>query len=300
MRMQAVVGLLVAGLCMACGDDYLVSATGGGGTGGVSVGGNATGGAGGVATGGTATGGVGGLEEPFKRGIVALQSDRYIEAGQARVDSTVAVSFWEYVRKPTCDVQEFGDCSLIDSCLLPELVPRPAGTLTMEGALISPITMMPNATGGYDALPVDAVLDGPLFLGGEMVTATALGDQVPAFALTVTAPERTTLTSPVVSTPIPTASDLTVTWTPIAGRLSFSLDAQNLPALRCDWDGSTGQNTIPAEALSAFSGSDALLSVLGMACETSQLEDWDVSFCLKTHAVTPGEDLLQLAGVTLQ
>jgi hypothetical protein len=164
----------------------------------------------------------------------------------------------------SCIVQDLGSCE-IDWCdpMTAPVPPRPhAGELTVA-APGGTSTGAPAADGGYVATGSAS------WVGGESVTFTAEGGEVPGFTETLTGPaDLASIDEPAFGEPVTIALDqpLRVRWTGAAAEtvlvvVGYSAgDAQ--VQLRCFLPGSAGEGEVPAAALARLEPGNAQLSVL--------------------------------------
>jgi hypothetical protein len=132
---------------------------------------------------------------------------------------------------------------------------RSAGKLTFTGGSKS-VLLTPAADKTYAGTGGK----GALFTGGETLSLTAEGADVPPFTMTVTTPGKLTLTAPDVPAAGPLkvtrAKGLAATWSGTSrGEVVLYLDAASggdAHAVTCTFPASAGRGTIPADAFGAF------------------------------------------------
>jgi hypothetical protein len=139
-----------------------------------------------------------------------------------------------------------------------------AGQINVSGGMVD-LMITPGMDGTYPP----ATGTGLVYSGGETLNVTAAGDEVPAFAQSVTAPNTVTVSSPSVAAgtiAIDRAMDLAVTWTDgAAGEVIVRLTGFEMPmsggtrsvSLACTFDGAGGTGTVPASALGNLPGGGA-------------------------------------------
>jgi hypothetical protein len=175
--------------------------------------------------------------------------------------------------------------------------PRSAGVITVDGAKV-PITLTPAMpTPGYP--PFQSPM--PLWSGGETITVTAAGADVPAFTAHATAPARVTVTAPAAGMlTLPRSADLTVTWTNGgAGEVHLTLDADPSAPLQgssldCRFPSSAGTATVPSAALQLLPAGHAQLQIATGAPIDLQAGDYALQISVTSDAGYAG------AMVTLQ
>lgn len=148
-----------------------------------------------------------------------------------------------------CTVEIFGDGAS------PKETERSAGTLTFTG-LAKAVTLPPAVDKTYDGVNGS----GPLWTGGETITVTAAGADVPSFTTTLTAPSKLTLTAPALQAGTPLkvtrSAGLDAAWTGASsGDVVLYVDAasgSSAFSTTCAFPASAGKGTIPAAALADF------------------------------------------------
>lgn len=132
---------------------------------------------------------------------------------------------------------------------------RSAGKLTITGGARS-VVLTPAVDKTYPTADGKSAL----FTGGETLTLTAEGADVPAFTTTVVAPAKLTLTAPAVPASGPLgvarAKGVAATWSGTSrGEVVLYFDATNgdeAHAATCIFPASAGAGTVPPEAFAAF------------------------------------------------
>jgi len=130
-----------------------------------------------------------------------------------------------------------------------------AGTLTVAGDLFG---------GGVDLVETDGA---PSYnfqgkqttkslTAGDVLTASASGDEVPGFTAQLTVPANITLIAPQEPYVLPSGQDLTFTWSggESGAFVSVAFNAPLPVAAFCTFDATAGTGTIPYAALGGFTG----------------------------------------------
>jgi hypothetical protein len=133
-----------------------------------------------------------------------------------------------------------------------------AGIISIQGTK-RPVALAPLSNGSY---PLIQDKTQTFWSGGETVTFTALGDRVPAFVDTLTAPSQPTITSPALPAGqplvIPQQLALSVSWSgATSGTIAVTLTRQQTPlkyaTVTCELDAANGSGQLPAAALQEIS-----------------------------------------------
>jgi len=164
-----------------------------------------------------------------------------------------------------------------------------AGVITVSGGAM-PIMLTPQSGGGgYAAFHGTS----PLWSGGESITVSAAGGEVPAFAATTTAPGTATLTMPAARpTTIARGSDLMLSWNGSGiGLVEVLLSAASagMPAVEvhCRYPLAAGHGVVPAAILANLpAGSMGAMVMTTLTPQTvSAGSNWSVDVALETAAV---------------
>jgi hypothetical protein len=164
---------------------------------------------------------------------------------------------------PTCTPVRYGDC-IVDNCtnVDPNLPELSAGAITVSSPDAGVrIVASPTGETDYDSMPGDRA-----FGGGEALTVSTNGGDIPAFSvdlqapllLLVDQPTKPTLVPTTVAVAAPHTAPLTLTWTrgaPGVYMVAQGLAIQGFGGLgrvnaRCFFDSRAGTGTIPAAVLS--------------------------------------------------
>ena len=180
-----------------------------------------------------------------------------------------------------------------------------AGTISIAGGL-RPITL--DYDYGEDRYEDSgATAPEPAFNGGEMLTLSAAGDEVPMFDTTFAAPSHVTVTEPdfnaMGSFDVSLSNDLAIAWTGgTVEDVTALLDAEEgllrVMAL-CTWPASAGGGNIPTAVLGNFSaGMSGVLSINGTMTTTVQSGDWPITITITDAAATDSTMLTAFGGVS--
>jgi hypothetical protein len=175
-----------------------------------------------------------------------------------------------------------------------------AGTITISGAAQA-VTMMPTASTTYDTF----MTANPLFAGGEMITFTATGADVPGFTKTITAPTKATITSPAKpssSSPylmISRSQDFSVSWTGGgSGLVQVALNSsQAEQRVFCRFDASAGTGKIPSAALATLATGTGGFAMASIAHSVFETGDFAIEASAYFNAVWP--DAAIVSGPTM-
>ena len=133
-----------------------------------------------------------------------------------------------------------------------------AGIISIQGTK-RPVALAPLSNGSYPRIQDDTQT---FWSGNETVTFTALGDRVPAFADTLTAPSQPTITTPALPSGqplvIPQQLALSVSWSgATSGTIAITLTRAQTPlkyaTVTCELDAANGSGELPSAALQAIS-----------------------------------------------
>lgn len=249
---------------------------------------------------------------PTKGGRVSGSSAAYLEAGAKRSESTFGAAFAR-----AANVAPLGACArsvAADRCTIltcddaggaPSNAAPAAGTITVRVAART-VTLAPADDHTYPAFedPTTA-----FWSGGETLSIDASGGEVPPFSGTVVAPPSITVTAPdlppgVGRVLVDRASDLPVTWAPIAGdagpstievTISGAGTASARAVVTCSFDASAGSAAIPAKALAGIQAGEASLSIATRRATRVIAGDWAVELQADTYASAP--DGRRFAGI---
>lgn len=191
------------------------------------------------------------LAPPPSYGLVMLMSNN--APAQSFVASNVS-AFFDTVTSSTssCVTTTMGVC-LAFQCTGPSTSTRvhhSAGALHVAGGAF-PVALTPAADSSYTA----RMSTSALWSGGEQLTITGAGAEVPAFTASVTAPAAPRISAPLAggaTTPtIVRAQDLGVTWSGgTVGTVDFSVnDSGGKTTINCHFPVAAGAGTVPAALL---------------------------------------------------
>jgi hypothetical protein len=187
------------------------------------------------------------------------------------------------------NTQRIGPCDLATCTTTPP--PAVSAGVIMITGTTQAITMMPTATKTYDTFMVA----NPLFNGGESVTFTAAGADVPAFTKTITAPTKATITAPPkpsASSPflnIPRGQDFSVSWSGGGtGLVQVALNSNNADQrLFCRFEANAGTGKVPAAALATLPQGNGGFAMASIAHNVFETGDWAIEASAYFNAVWP-------------
>lgn len=277
------------------------SGTGGGsGTGGVSGSGGTGGGSGGGAGG---DGGSGGNSNFYQGGYISLMQSVVTVSGTEYASYSFAAGFSRGEidgSGSACDIHEDGPCRVTDCTTQPSDAGTPtyetvgAGTIQVLGAN-QPLSLTPDSGGSYTAITGQE----RLWSGGETLTVSASGGEVPAFQETLFAATPVTLSSPSLPAPgtpmtLSTSGPLHVAWSggmggTVTAMLTRSITGATTRSvmLMCTFPATDGAGTVPASAMAAIpAGPDGTFQVLGGDTKTIEPSGWTITLQEYVPAVT--------------
>ena len=203
-----------------------------------------------------------------------------------------------------CPEQAFGDCVFVSCTPRRPADPLPApdsGVISIAGGA-APVSLSPLADGTYDIVTQST----SLWSGGETLTVSSTGGDVPAFEGEVGAPMRVTVTSPttdVADWSLARDADLTVTWTGgAAGEvvvLFGTMATEDPNEVECHFRANAGQGLVPAAALEMLPAGDGYFSMASRNVTPLGAGTWSVRVKAESDAVTGGGALVQ-GSVTLR
>jgi hypothetical protein len=277
MRLFAPCAFLVGLVALGCGVDASNPSSSEG-TGGVSpdAGPAGSGGASG------ASGGAGSADAgtPARSGFIGVTSQKTAVAGVFL--NSVFVGFADGPGSSFttgCERQVVGACQILlcdysdgGGTTPPPGAPESAGTVTIGGTTPAFSLDYDAGTKKYVAAPA-VPTDQLLFAGGETITFTGAGRDVPAFASTLVAPAPIGVTAPSLASglSIDTGKDLTFSWTgSSAGKIAFNIRTTTSSAatttansfVSCQFDASAPSGTIPTALLQNLTKTDATTTAI--------------------------------------
>jgi hypothetical protein len=265
----------------------------------VACGGDDSGGGGGGGGGGDGGGG-GGADgpKPTHAGFVAIQSYDAMNTPSTPTRGGTASAGFPASGDYCTTVQTIGACE-VKTCTTPSETVS-AGAITITGAAEA-ITLTPAADHTY-ATFMTAM---PLFAGGESITFSAAGAEVPAFTASITTPAKATITSPAKPTPnapylnINRTLDMTVRWTGDGtGQVQVALNSSNAEhRLFCRFDASAGEGTLPTAALMTLDAGLGGFAMGSIADAEHDAGDWAIDVSAYFNAVWPDNAIV--SGATM-
>lgn len=256
----------------------------------------ACGGGGGDGDGGGDDGGGGpDAARPTKSGFVFLQSyDAMNQPGMPTRGGAASAGFFDSAGACT-SMQQIGACKLAMCSTSPPTNAASAGTVTIAGAAM-PITLAPRGDDTYAQLTVMT----SLFSGGESITFSAAGAEVPAFSQALTMPSKATITSPAEppqDSPfliVDRTRDFTVAWAGGgSGELQVSLfGTTGGPTLTCRFPASAGTATVPSAALMMLPAGMGGFAMAAIAETDVVAGDYGVTLSGYFNAVWPDNSIV--------
>lgn len=230
------------------------------------------------------------LTAPSRFGLVRMTSTTSTVGVQTVSGSSATAMFVDNLQQGAgCNRTDSGACSLY-SCSGGTFTLPSAGTITVSGGTQA-VSLATRGDGSYIAYGNSTSV---VFPQGQKLTLDAPGQLVPAFHAEVTAlTSAFNLTIPDGSRVDPLIFSMsrnqsfTVTWSPLLSgtrvhaELNQSLDSNHELLLECDYDGTAGTGTIPAELLTKFNVSSGQFNIAQMLIGPSanvsvQQGGWDV------------------------
>jgi hypothetical protein len=183
-----------------------------------------------------------------------------------------------------CEIEEGGAVSASDDA--------DANTITVTGTHPD-VMLVPDVHSHYMQYNQQT----PLWSGGEPLTITANGGEVPAFTQHLDAPGPVTITAPVPDSPNPadelvvsSSQDLVMTWTGGLGTVQI-LIATEFPGsgvrVQCRFPASDGTGTIPQAALAAVDIGPADFAIGSIDDAEVIAGDWTVDVAAAFDATWP-------------
>ncbi len=245
----------------------------------------------------------------YPHGTILVGSDRYMANGAAREHVGMVVSFERTPSLP-CTGFTVGSCAV--SIFGPQAADAGSGP---TGFSAGPITV----SGGASTLvstPMSSIFGSlypnymslqALWSGGEAITVSAAGADVPAFSTTLMAPRAVAVTAPVWPDggpmTLPRDQDLTVRWSGISdGWVEIGLDGgsslSRAVSISCRFSPSSGQGVVPAALLAQLPSGDGGLLVRSVDSAQPTASGWNVEVTLGTVALDSRAMLVSYQGVS--
>ncbi len=260
--MRILVWCLALAVCACSGDDD----------------GSSNGGDGGTGSNGGDDAGV-----PANSGYVSVTS-LDIVSGTTAIKSGSAVASFTITQSnaTSCTQHAFGACTVFvcPTSGTGTSTYHSAGTVSIAG-LNQQVTLTPQADNMYT---VYSVQDQTLIDGGETVTVSGAGAEVPDFSLSFTAPSRATITSPAqpamnTSLAINRAQDLSVAWSGggVGKVYVYVAGAQGTgTSVNCGFDASAGSGKVPTAALAMLPAGMGSFSSSSIESKSIDQSDWRI------------------------
>jgi hypothetical protein len=215
---------------------------------------------------------------PENTGFVTVSSSRFV-SGTTNVNAGSISATFRLASSVVCTEQVIGECFLY-TCPMnpPPPTHRSAGPITVTGAAL-PATLMPLGDNTYDVV---STATQTMFDGGETLTATGTGGDVPAFSVSVTAPTLATLTAPakpVGPLTIDRGQDFQASWTGGGAGLVFlyfSAPPGSGISMSCGYPAAGGTATVPASALAMVPAGTGSFAASSVSNNTTDVDDWRI------------------------
>jgi hypothetical protein len=215
---------------------------------------------------------------PANNGFVSISSSHFV-SGTTTVRAGSISAVFPLASTLACTEERVGEC-FVYTCPTNPVPPtyRSAGQVTVTGAAV-PATLMPQADNTYDVVSSSTQT---MFDGGETLTATGGGAEVPAFTVSVVAPSRTTLIAPPKpsgSITIDRGQGFQASWTGGGAGLVFLYfggPAGSGVSMSCGYPASGGTANVPASALAMVPAGMGSFSASGVSNNTTDVGDWRI------------------------
>lgn len=247
---------------------------------------------------GAADGGDGGGDSGKTGGVFAISDSLVAPDGGARGSHRAGAFFVRATGEDTTTVaRTVGPCVVekIGGGSTPDETDLSAGAVRITGGRQT-IELLPSAKGTYS--PVTG--GESLWTGGETLTVTADGKDVPAFTTKLVAPSKLTLTAPTLpaaaaALSVARATPFSATWSgePVGGAgevvLYFDIaTGANAFSATCTFKASAGAGEVPAAAFSDFPAGSGTYNFYVKQTSTVTPADWSVRFTASSAMVGPG------------
>ena len=179
------------------------------------------------------------------------------------------------------------------------------GTPTQEEDLSAGVVHIEGGSKNIDLTPksdntyAPATAASLLFGGGELLTASADGKDVPAFTTSLTAPSKITLAAPAVasgSLTVTRSAGVSATFSGASSGtvvLYFSATtATKAYAATCSFPGGSGSGMVPAAAFADFPAGDGTFDFYVKESSVAAVAGWEVRFTASKAVVDPAGEAL--------
>jgi len=237
-------------------------------------------------------------------GVAASSSSYRLGTSTAMISVLVALVNRATDSEPAnaCTTVTQGPC-VLTTCNYPSdasesMTPASVGPITLAGAE-APVTIAPQPGGTYATFSDTTRL---LWTGGESLTFSAPGGDLPGFEQALVAPSTVTVTQPALVQGRTTASrgsDLAVAWTGTsAGALMLELSApqtatEPLVDAKCTFDAAADRGVIPAALWSAIPVASLVVTVSTQTTASQVVAGMPFSALAFTTALAPDGTQLQ-------
>ena len=225
-------------------------------------------------------------------GAIFAISDTTAADGGAKSSYRAGASF-THVTSPdgTTQTKTVGPClvELIGDGAAAQETDLSAGAVHITGGSKT-VDLAPKSDNTYSP----AVGSSSLYDGGETLTVSADGKDVPAFTTSLTAPSKVTLAAPVVtasSLTVKRSTGVTATFSGASSGsvvLYFSATSATMAfALTCTFDAAAGGGTIPAAAFADFPAGNGTFDFYVKQTGTLVVAPWEIHFTASKAVVDP-------------
>ena len=238
---------------------------------------------------------------PAHTGFVSIQSyDAMNIPGTPTRGGTTSAGFFTAGAACTT-LQTIGPCKVQQCTTTTQSGAQSAGVITITGAT-KPLSLVP----GTDKVYAQQTSTTSLFNGGEMITFTAPGADVPAFTVAVTTPTKATITSPAKPAAgsllaVNRAQDFSVSWSGGGtGNVQVYLSGTTgSPSLFCRFAASAGTGKVPAAAIAMMTGTTGAFAMASIGLAEATAGDWGIEASAYFNAVWPDAAIVS-GGTTIQ
>jgi hypothetical protein len=220
---------------------------------------------------------------PLHGGWVFLSSSTVTINATDYSSSSANASFWQAngpLPQGGCTTTSSGACTLTecppantDAGTPQPVTPPTAGNITISGGKRT-VTLSPKADGSY---PTEVDSMKALYAGGETLTVSAAGAQVPAFSTTLTAPARIKV-STMPPTSITRSAGFPIAWSGgNTGEVTLGLYA-GTSWITCSAPATSGSAVIPGTLLGKLPAGAATYNAILRAAKHLDASTWSIDF----------------------
>jgi hypothetical protein len=248
--------------------------------------------AGAMATGGETAGGTAAADGSTG----TIQVGRRFDSLSGAIEASARFSAKDAVDTSDCTLEKFGDCQ-VSNCTSNGKTATPApyaGDITItDGGMVD---VKLSTTPGQNYSQPSGTGGG--LSGGELLTVSASGGDVPAFNTQIAVPLVITISAPAVddmgSAPIPASGDLALTFDNRAadgetGTKLYVIGGSGTTTLYCVLPTETGSASVPALALDKLRGGSGKLTLLTTRTKQIQAGAFTVNVAAYLSAMNPAK-----------